>query len=184
MTTLKDQNVLGAIVFFSYIAAALGLTGLVTSDLKKEFSAWSSRRVRDRNVRVCLFAALSTLSFAVLSYHMLDFLIQSYQSWSMSSSLAHPAPPRTFQTFHAAILWPRTWTWASTSIWTWSISSNLFQDFGEVICNDPHRFWWTQLALVYSFGWNMYMSIQGKQRHSKNTKHSLLARAIANLPGS
>jgi hypothetical protein len=92
MTTQKDNNVLGAIVFFSYIAAALALTGLVTSDLQKAFTTWSSRsrrgrsRDRDRSVRVSLFAALSTLSFAVLSYHTLDFLDQSYQAWSSISS--------------------------------------------------------------------------------------------------
>jgi hypothetical protein len=190
MAMQKDNNVLGAIVFFSYIAAALALTGLVTSDLQKAFTAWSSRsrrsRIhdRDRSVRVSLFAALSTLSFAVLSYRMLDFLIQSYQSWSSISSspaVLRPAPPRrTFEPFRAAIPWPprtqtQTLTW--TSIWTWSISSNLFQDFGEVICNDPQRFWWTQFALIYSFGWNMYMSIQGKQQQ-RQQQHT----AYSNLP--
>ncbi|KAK5436479.1 hypothetical protein LTR34_002110 [Exophiala xenobiotica] len=54
-------------------------------------------RDRDRSVRVSLFAALSTLSFAVLSYYMLDFLIQSYQAWSSISS--PPAVPHLFTYF-------------------------------------------------------------------------------------
>ncbi|EXJ64125.1 hypothetical protein A1O7_00461 [Cladophialophora yegresii CBS 114405] len=154
MSTQTRENVVGALIFYAYIAGALALTGLICRDLMIMYNRFSGQKRKDVQVlrkdcgrakrgtqsRVSILAALSALSFAVLSYHMLNFLIQSYQSWAPSESLSDVSFPK---------------------IWKWSVHSRLFRDFAEAIINDPHRFWWTNLALTYSLGWNVYMSIEG-----------------------
>jgi hypothetical protein len=50
----------------------------------------------------------------------------------------------------------------------------LFQDFAEVICNDPRHYWWTQLALLYSLGWNIYMSVEGRPLQINSGEKQLL----------
>ena len=158
MSSEDGDNVSGALMFFAYIVAALFLTALVCRDLLNEYrptrerqSAQAKDKVgkngkvnteHDIQFQVSILAALSALSFAILSYHMLSFLVQSYQSWAPSDSLRNVSPSR---------------------IWQWSIGSTLFQDFAEVINDDPDRFWWTNLALTYSLGWNIYMTVEGNR---------------------
>lgn len=151
MAELQDQNIVGAIIFFSYILWALLLTILICRDLLDIYSQGSraggksragSNVQQDRRLRhkVFVYAALCALSFSSLSFHMLIFLIQSYQSWAVSERWRHA----TVQ-----------------NIWRWSINSNLFQDFAEVLCDGPEHFWWTHLILLYTFGWNVYMCVEG-----------------------
>ncbi|KAJ9622543.1 hypothetical protein H2204_011556 [Knufia peltigerae] len=155
MTEEENKNTLGAIIFFIYIIAALVLTCILLNDLnlpsasstrpRRHASQSTKRRqhgaTNQESTRPWLFAALSATSFAALSYHMLNFLLESYRVWSTTKLMDFKVRPR--------------------HIWTWSTESRLFREFGEVICNDPRRFWWTRSALVYSFGWNLYMSIEG-----------------------
>lgn len=155
MTEEENKNTLGAIIFFTYIIAALVLTCVLLNDLnlpsasstrpRRHASQSTKRRqhgaTNQESTRPWLFAALSATSFAALSYHMLNFLLESYRVWSTTKLMDFKVRPR--------------------HIWTWSTESRLFREFGEVICNDPRRFWWTRSALVYSFGWNLYMSIEG-----------------------
>jgi hypothetical protein len=157
----KGENLLGAFLFYSYILAALFLSCYIIRDL---IVLYTSRRPHPRrpqtpeddapdDVIVSVMAALSVLSFAMLSYHMLSFLIQSYQSWTKPSQSFMLPKGR-----HDPV-----WRDLSFgSIWTWSTSSTLFQDFAQDIWTKPECAWWTQLALLYSLGWNMYMSIEGK----------------------
>ena len=159
MAVQNGDNVLGALMFFAYILLALFFTGLICRDLLQEYFDTATRkshaarndsktgRVRadlDAPYQVSILAALASISFAVLSCHMLSFLIESYQSWAPSDSL-------TNITF--------------AKIWQWSIESALFQDFAEAINNDPHRRWWTNFALTYTLGWNIYMVIEGEQTY-------------------
>jgi len=158
MSAPKEDNVFGAIIFFSYIVAALLLTGILCNDVQKAFSNRQKKKQRtlqDQKAQISLSAALATLSFAVLSYHMLNFLIQSYQAWS-TGSIPSSTSPVTFHAFRHAVrnLLP-------SDIWAWAVNSTLFRDFAEVICNDTHHFWWTQAALIYSYAWNVYMSVEG-----------------------
>lgn len=153
MPTLDGDNVTGALVFFGYIVAALIFSGLIGGDLVKEYHlTWERQRMEGKGrkgkdsrklltkLQVPILAALSTLSFAILSYHMLSFLIQSYQRWAL----------------------PESWRYVSVlKIWRWSTSSTLFQDFAEAINKDASRSWWTSLALTYTFAWNVYMAVEG-----------------------
>ena len=154
MSSHLEENTIGALLFYGYILSALFLTGLICRDLAGEyFATCKDRQVQPRpqkrialprtekQIQISTLAALSFLSFSVLSYHMLNFLIHSYQTWTILS------PQRAL---------------SATSVRTWSTQSRLFREFGEVICNDPRRFWWTRLALTYSLGWNVYMTTEGK----------------------
>jgi hypothetical protein len=88
MSVHTDENTTGALIFYAYIAAALSLSGLICRDLfneyisrRKESGTQHSRKQStyqlDRDVQIqtqiSTLAALSALSFAVLSHSMLGF---------------------------------------------------------------------------------------------------------------
>jgi hypothetical protein len=155
-TAEKGQdNVLGAIIFLSYILAALGLTLLISSDLLKAFNAFldSKANTSHRFTLALLFAAFATISLSSLSYHMLNVLMSSYVEWAENAKIPLP------QSFFGGL---GNDSFSLANIWTWARSSTLFQDFAEVICNDAVRFWWAQQALLLSIGWNTFMAIEGR----------------------
>jgi hypothetical protein len=155
------SNLLGAILFFSYIVAALALTGTIIRDIvvahkaKEKGTGPEKRRSPVVYVLVCRIL-LALTSFSTLSYHMLMFLIDSRSAWSSANNLTIPA-----------------FTWRDRSlldvsehinrlhIWQWATSSTLFRDFAEAICTPPIHYWWTQKALLYSYAWNWYMAREG-----------------------
>lgn len=155
MAAVVDSNVVGALLFYLYMVAAILLTGLIALDLLRAYRqlqhATLVGRGQSRNSTILVLMGLAVLSFCSLSYHMLDFLIQSYRSWALS----HIVVSRRDQPVRYAT--PKDWAdMMALRVWNWSVESNLFQDFGEAICNGPQRFWWTELALLYSYGWNLY----------------------------
>ena len=154
----SPDNVLGAIIFFSYIVTALGITGLIVSDLSKAYRAFSKSQANTihRSNLILAFASFAAISFSGLSYHMLNVLIHSYLTWVESANMPFP------RTLFGTLTGLTTGELSLLDIWTWAKSSTLFTDFAEVICNDPVRFWWTQQALLLSIGWNTYMAIEGK----------------------
>jgi len=158
MSTADDgqDNVLGAVLLFSYILAALGLTALISSDLLHAFNtlvksnANPSRRIN----LVLVFAAFAAISFSSLSYHLLNILIASYVEWAQTASIPLASSFFGGLSDHSVSL---------PNIWTWAKSSALFQDFADIICNDAVRFWWTQQVLLLSIGWNTFMAIEGRR---------------------
>jgi hypothetical protein len=151
-----QDNVLGAVLFFSYILAALGLTGLISSDLLKAYNTVLNSKANpsQRINLVLVFAAFAAISFSSLSYHLLNVLISSYVEWAKTASI--PLTPSFFGGLGDNSV-------SLPNIWTWARSSALFQDFAEVICNDAVRFWWTQQVLLLSIGWNTFMAIEGRR---------------------
>jgi hypothetical protein len=175
-TSGKDpDNVLGAIIFFSYILAALGLTGLIFSDLFKAFEAFSKSKANTshRHSLVLVFATFAVISFSSLSYHMLNVLVHSYTEWADVATVPLP------QTFWGALSGQTDAASSFLNIWTWAKSSTLFQDFTKVICNDPVRFWWTQQALLLSIGWNTFMAIEGK-----SPSYHIICPLMLSVPGT
>ena len=83
-TTVVQLNTFGAIVFFSYIVAALLLTGIIISDLYPRYKTHLQTRNGQSSFRLRTTIFLALLSFASLSYHMLHFLTVSYFKWSAS----------------------------------------------------------------------------------------------------
>jgi len=168
------NNVFGAVLFLSYIAAALALTSIIIYDLYKLYERGkhldgpeNPDRITKKRRKMQVLVASSVLSFSMLSYHMLNFLIRSYQMWSQAHCVSLPhslLSLRSISELYSNV--------AGLQIWRWSKSSTLFLDFAETICDEPRRFWWTAQALVYSMAWNMYMSLRG-MFHTARRKSSL-----------
>jgi hypothetical protein len=151
----SQDNVLGAVIFFSHILAALSLTGLISSDLVKAFKAFSNLKANtsQRHGLVLVFTAFAAISFSSLSYHILNILISSYVDWAKNTNIS--LSPSFFGALGDD-------SFSLLNIWAWARSSTPFQDFAEVVCNDAVRFWWTQQALLLSIGWNTFMVIEGR----------------------
>lgn len=165
---IVDGNVLGATIFFAYIAAALLLTGFLIWNLMLTYQRRATSNPprlnrhgsihEDPDRKIKAAATMAGLSFATLSYHMLQFLIQSHRRWKSSKD---PLFSETYNTSHSAFFGSLE-DIKSLRIWEWAKESALFEDFGRAICGDSQRFWWTHLVLLYSFGWNLYMSVEGQ----------------------
>lgn len=158
----EPGNVIGAIIFFSYIVAALTISVIIVHDLlwlrkaRSRTSQHAQHGARRLRLQSCVLMTL--LSFSTLSFHMLGFLIDSYSRWSLQTGTALPS----------AILGDGSLlglygTRAELQIWRWATSSTLFQDFAEAIIEDPKSQFWTQKVLLFSFGWNCYMAEKGER---------------------
>lgn len=146
-STMTDAstNYVGAGVFWMYITAALVLTGIILQTLYRLQATRASQQDLPRQP-TWLFATLALASFGTLSYNMLQVLIQSFILWSHG------------QHSPQLLRYP-------TAIWQWSISSSLFQDFGEAIVANTARFLWVQSALLATLSICFYMGIEGR-RHN------------------
>ena len=161
------ENIVGAIVFFTYIFAALAFTGFIVTDIlylsgqrkqdapnlrksSRKRDAKISRGVRRTIVPLCALTAF--ISFSVLSWNMLLFLVESYKTWAARRSL-----PLIVPRYDA--LGIRTQAWF---IWSWATDSSLFQQFAEDLLLDPATWENARVALLYSYAWNLWMSMAGK----------------------
>ncbi len=139
----KDLNYFGATIFWLYIVAALFFSAIVITtiaNIKPPNSVGTGRRDGDWK----MFATLAAISFSTLSFNMLSVLIQSYISWSKQNDLQ-----------------PRL---DVSQIWTWSIHSRLFQDFGEAIVASTGRYLWAESALLATLSISLYMGIEGQPK--------------------
>lgn len=98
----------------------------------------------------------SVLSFSTLSYHMLNYLIVSYQAWSKSHGYQPPG-----SLFGSNSLLGTQEQRIPLHIWSWLTNSTLFADFATTICSNNARFWWTQQALLITMAWSVFMSLEG-----------------------
>lgn len=139
----QPTNYLGASIFWLYNVLALVFTGTTVWAL---FSLYMSNASRKKNTGlILLFSALATLSFATISNNMLEVLIQSFKQWSAGRD------PAELQDLPLAL-------------WNWSITSSLFQDFGEAIVADSGRFLWAQSALLATLSVFFFMGTEGRHR--------------------
>ncbi|KAK1048606.1 hypothetical protein LTR12_006843 [Friedmanniomyces endolithicus] len=148
METGLPVNYLGAITFWLYILASLGLTTLAIYTLASQRPPHDGAQVKRRKLTL-RFSALAVISFCTLSFNMLRVLIQSYTQWSKRL-------PSAYDRAHHGLL---------TRIWTWSITSTLFRDFGEAIVADQARYIWVLTALLATFSVCSYMGVEGRRRN-------------------
>lgn len=187
-TTLRPQvgqNTLGAVIFFCYILAALYLTGHLIFNIIRLFSynnkvsdnagkhadnsiessskkgAVLKRKQEDRNGErtsrrgwAIWFSGLAMASFAVLSWNMLNFLISSYIEWARRHAV--PVSLRLTDVYEIEQF--------LSSIWSWATDSNLFRTFAEDLLADAQTWKHAQLALLYSYAWNIWMSMLGMSK--------------------
>lgn len=166
----RGENVLGAILFFSYILAALYFTVYIVLTIfrvparhqappKLSYGKNSSGDGEDADrpgrarhheaSRIC--CSLALISFAVLSWNMLNFLIVSYSKWALSRECPTTFSLRSFDKIRHGL----------QCIWRWATGSNLFQTFAEDLVRDSGQWKVVRAALVYSYTWNSWMSALG-----------------------
>jgi hypothetical protein len=146
------NSYIGAFVFLSYIVLALYATLNITYSLYTQYSTIfhkptkdekfeAARAARARHIKI--YAFLASISFATLSYHMLFFLITHYLEWSGDES--------------------RSWSAVSIEkLQTWMLESTLFQDFATQLVQSVPNAVWTQLAILATWFWNIWMARKGK----------------------
>lgn len=168
MTSIPEQawtndihagtNTSGAVIFFAYIIAALTFTFVIVKDI---FILKSALKGEDRKhgsaarpsthlVRFYSVAAL--VSFSVLSWNMLNFLLASYADWAKEN---HP----TISVTSTSLRGLHTQAWY---VWVWATSSTLFETFAEDLLRDANTWRWTTLSLLYHYACNIYISTTGK----------------------
>lgn len=136
------ENVAGALIFFSYIAAALIFIGLIVGAIgrranenvirKSEVTAQSCDGRRLGNARQnikhsttvgrkaradvrIIFPGLALASFSLLSWNMLNFLLTSYLQWTDVHGIPATFDVATLSQIRRHLLY----------IWQWSTSANL-----------------------------------------------------------
>ena len=147
------HNLSGALIFTAYVLSALFLTVFITDSLRIQYKK-NSHKGRETHIQT--FSALSVLSFSTLSYHMLNYLIVSYQAWSKTHGYQLPA-----SLFGPNSLLGTREQRVTLHIWSWLTESTLFADFATTICSNNARFWWTQQALLITMAWSVFMSFEG-----------------------
>ena len=155
------KNVIGAVIFLSYILAALLLTAFICRDLIRQYlslpkSLWNKK---DLHAQLRAFASLTLLSFTVLSYHMIDFLLESYQQWAIDRDIELP-----LRIYGKAGLFGSSLHRTPIYPWSWMKSSTLFQDFARSICEPQGHFWWTSQALLFTLAWSVFLSLEGRRQ--------------------
>ncbi len=157
---IPKYNLSGAIIFTAYVLSALFLTALIAYNLITAYRALPPSYLSRRNGRspikshIQVFLALTVLSFSVLSYHMLNFLIESYISWAKLWGVQLP-----LSVFgHNGLLGREG---VELHIWQWLTGSTLFLDFAQEICGTWPRYWWTSQALWATMGVNIFMGYHG-----------------------
>lgn len=144
-----STNLTGALIFWGYIAAALASTGVVLNTIRKSY-----QKNNGGPEIPPILAILATSSFATLSYYMLNVLILSYQQWTTRHSIP----------LGALIGSNRT----PLHLWQWSITSSLFQDFGEAIVASKPRYVLSSSGLWSTLAVALYMGIEGRRHKVPN----------------
>ncbi|KAF2027150.1 hypothetical protein EK21DRAFT_29936, partial [Setomelanomma holmii] len=151
------HNYIGTTIFLSYIVLALYATLNITSSLSTQYNkayhlntphqdatSKAAQEVRKRHIKI--YAFLSSISFATLSYHMLFYLITHYLNWTGK-------PTRSITNV------------SSDSLKSWMLSSTLFQDFATELVAAPANTVYTQVAILATFFWNMWIAKKAREHH-------------------
>lgn len=164
--TTPPSNYIGTTLFLSYIVAALLLTSTISYSLYSQytiitFSKDPSSRVRNsrqdvkgrldaaRAQQIIIFAILALISFTSISYHMLGFLITSFLDWNNGSTTRNVL----------SVL-------SSDAVRRWMLETSLFNDFALELVGDAESVLWTQLAIVATWLWNLWIAGKGTFRTS------------------
>lgn len=141
-------NYLGTTLFLSYIALAIFFTSSTLISLYRQYKRIPSAKVpqdikdaRRRHIKIYAFVA--SVSFAMLSYSMLNFLIQSLTKWARAKNL----------------LGTRVGLF---DLDDWMLQTNLFESFAQELVGRRPSAVWTQVALLGTWFWNVWMAYKGE----------------------
>ena len=148
----------GACIFVAYLLVAVILVSILCRDLINAyiFLPKSLRNQEGLQRHIRAYASLAASSFSVLSYHIIDFLVESYQEWAIEREIE--LPHRIYG--KRGLLGPshqRT----PLYIWTWLRTSTLFQNFARNICEPYENYWWTLQALLMTMACSHLMAQEG-----------------------
>ena len=135
------QNTYGALLFLGYLVAALVFSLRASLRIYKQFQAQRSAKQPKQRI----FLVLALLSFSMLSWNMLSFLILSYSDYTSRHRL-HP-------------------TMTSPHLWDWMNHSSLFEDFAHALATPMEAWWWTELALLLTYGILLWLTKQCTDMH-------------------
>lgn len=128
-----EGNISGALLFLSYIVAALYFSIRIWSIIWNRYISIRASLSTTERLRVFISFGLTLLSFAVLSYNMLMFLIVSYNDWAQRHGVnGNPLLQQNL-------------------LWRWMSHSTLFEDFARSLVATPARTFWTQIALLQTY---------------------------------
>jgi hypothetical protein len=141
-------NYLGTTLFLSYILLALYFSFSISTSLYAQYKRLSSPKIAEdvKNARIRhikIYAFLAFVSFAILSYNMLNFLIQSLTVWARTQNLLGR---------RVSLLGLRYWM----------LETNLFGRFARELVGERSSAFWTQAALLQTWFWNVWMAYKGK----------------------
>lgn len=153
-------NYLGTTLFLSYILLALYFTFSISTSLYAQYKRLSSLKIKEdvKNARtrhIKIYAFLASVSFAILSYNMLNFLIQSLTVWARTQNL----------------LGRRV---SLVGLRYWMLETNLFGTFARELVGEKPSAFWTQAALLQTWFWNIWMAYKGKFAYNLHVIHIML----------
>ncbi|KAF2713979.1 hypothetical protein K504DRAFT_530870 [Pleomassaria siparia CBS 279.74] len=161
-------NYLGTGLFLGYIALALVCTGWIMWDSwtrydaliaspksekasantkdeseKKEETPSQGLDIRNARARhIKIYAVLASISFAMLSFHMLNFLIASYQQWNGGGSA----------------------DLSVEKMKSWMLETGLFESFAMELVDDGPSTVWMQIGVMGIWFWGVWMSGKANER--------------------
>ncbi|QIW96800.1 hypothetical protein AMS68_002318 [Peltaster fructicola] len=142
------QDYIAAIIFWLYIAAALYLSLGVIATLAS-ISSKATQRDSTRR-QTWNFSVLAGISFATLSFNMLNILINSFLRWADGQSVHY------------------NWIDLPQSIWQWSLDTKPFRDFVLDIFADTQSAVASAAALLTTMSLCVYMGIEGRRYQIPN----------------
>jgi hypothetical protein len=154
--TTPPNSYVGSAIFLSYIIFALNATISIAYSLYTQYTAIyqpkklfkdtkldAAKSARIRHIKI--YAFLASISFATLSYHMLSFLITHYLNWTGDK---HRDPSAV----------------TAVKLKSWMLQSTLFQDFASDLVQSKGNAVVTQLAILGTWYWNIWMGEKGRHR--------------------
>lgn len=157
---IPPNNYIGSSLFLSYIITALYLISNITYSLYSQylsifnsppslpasrFKQTATGDIQTHNARarhIKIYAAFALISFTSISRHMLGFLITSFLDWSNSSTrnILDAIGSNAFD-----------------KLKRWMLETSLFNDFALELVNDGESAVWSQLAILATWSWNLWM---------------------------
>lgn len=159
MDSSAPSSTLSGILFLLYVLAALVLTAFLLLDLVRLAGEGRTRhKAASVTPQAGIFALLALVSFSMLSYNMLSFLLVHYRDWSTVRNLAvaTPGSGASFVSLDAHLLSH------AENVWEWLTGARLFECFARELLTSGAVTWWVQCALLHSVLVAVYMEVEGK----------------------
>lgn len=138
------------------LTSFLGYYGIYGAYRSLPPSQQTRLRASNRKKQLAGFAGLAALSFIVLWYHSLEYMLLSYRAWA--NEMDGPIPTR---------LRGRGGIFGDGSVGVdlgrWLRDTNLVTESAEIIVERSKRYWWSQQLVLGGIPWSIFLGVEGKQ---------------------